>query len=108
VDPVVRKLHIPKVVPSWWVPERPQRRNTIALGAADLIAHDHGNYLWGIGISGFPGCLLSGLMIRDNVVPSVNVIYNTDGVNGISANVIEQNSGLLAADISDSRVSGAG
>ena len=30
-------------------------------------------------------------MIRDNVVPSVNVIYNTDGVNGISANVIEQN-----------------
>ena len=66
-------------------------RNTIALGAGNLIAHDHGNYLWGIGISDFPGCLLSGLMIRDNVVPSVNVIYNTDGVNGISANVIEQN-----------------
>jgi hypothetical protein len=66
-------------------------RNTIALGAGDLIAHDQGNYIWGIGIQDFPGCLLSGLMIRDNVVPSVNVIYNTDGVNGISANVIEQN-----------------
>jgi hypothetical protein len=66
-------------------------RNTLALGAGNLIAHDEGNYIWGIGIQDFPGCLLSGLMIRDNVVPSVNVIYNTDGVNGISANVIEQN-----------------
>lgn len=66
-------------------------RNTLALGAGNLIAHDQGNYIWGIGIQDFPGCLLSGLMIRDNVVPSVNVIYNTDGVNGISANVIEQN-----------------
>ena len=66
-------------------------RNSIALGRGDLIAHDEGNYIWGIGIQDFPGCLLSGLMIRGNVVPSVNVIYNTDGVNGISANVIEQN-----------------
>jgi hypothetical protein len=66
-------------------------RNTIALGAGNLITHDQGNYIWGIGIQDFPGCLLSGLMIRDNVVPSINVIYNTDGVNGISANVIEQN-----------------
>jgi hypothetical protein len=66
-------------------------RNTIALGAGNLITHDQGNYIWGIGIQDFPGCLLSGLMIRGNVVPSVNVIYNTDGVNGISANVIEQN-----------------
>jgi hypothetical protein len=66
-------------------------RNKIALGAGDLITPDQGNYIWGIGIQDFPGCLLSGLMIRGNVVPSVNVIYNTDGVNGISANVIEQN-----------------
>ncbi len=66
-------------------------RNTIALGAGNLIAYDHGNYIWGIGIQDFPGCLLSGLMIRDNVVPSGDAIYNTDGVNGISANVIEQN-----------------
>ena len=66
-------------------------RNTIAMGSGTLIAYDQGNYIWGIGIQDFPGCLLSGLMIRDNVVPAVNVIYNTDGVNGISANVIEQN-----------------
>jgi hypothetical protein len=66
-------------------------RNTIAVGEGNLIAYDHGNYIWGIGIQDFPGCLLSGLMVRDNVVPSGNVIYNTDGVNGISSNVIEQN-----------------
>jgi hypothetical protein len=66
-------------------------RNSIAVGAGNLIAYDHGDYIWGIGISDFPGCLLSGLMVRDNVVPSGNVIYNTDGVNGITANVIEQN-----------------
>jgi hypothetical protein len=35
--------------------------------------------------------LLSGLMVRNNVVPSQQVIYNTDGVNGISGNVIELN-----------------
>jgi len=66
-------------------------RNTIAVGKGDLIFPDANPYLAGIGIQDFPGCLLSGLMIRDNVVPSVNVIFNTDGVNGISANVIEQN-----------------
>jgi hypothetical protein len=66
-------------------------RNTIALGGGNLIAYDNGNYLWGIGISDFPGCLLSGLMIRDNVVPTGNTLYAGDGVNGISAIVIEQN-----------------
>jgi hypothetical protein len=66
-------------------------RNTLAVGAGNLFAYDHGNYIFGIGIQDFPGCLLSGLMIRDNVVPSADAIYNTDGVNGISANVIEQN-----------------
>jgi hypothetical protein len=66
-------------------------RNSIAVGAGNLIDYDHGDYIWGIGISDFPGCLLSGLMVRGNVVPSGNVIYNTDGVNGITANVIEQN-----------------
>ena len=38
-----------------------------------------------------PGCLLSGLMIRSNAVTSMNTIYSTNGLNGISANVIEQN-----------------
>ena len=66
-------------------------RNTIAVGAGDLIFPDANPYLAGIGISDFPGCLLSGLMIRDNVVAAVNSIFSTDGLNGISANVIEQN-----------------
>jgi hypothetical protein len=66
-------------------------RNTIAVGAANLIYQDVYPSFVGIGMQDMPGCLLSGLMIRDNVVPSVNVIYSTDGVNGISANVIEQN-----------------
>jgi hypothetical protein len=66
-------------------------RNTLAMGEGTMIARDANPYLWGIGIQDFPGCLVSGLMLRNNTVPSVNVIYNTDGVNGISANVIEQN-----------------
>ncbi|MGB8535869.1 MAG: glycosyl hydrolase family 28-related protein [Acidobacteriaceae bacterium] len=66
-------------------------RNTLALGAGTLIARDANPYIWGIGIQDFPACLLSGLMVRNNTVPSINVIYNTNGVNGISANVIEQN-----------------
>ncbi len=66
-------------------------RNTIAVGAGNFIFPSAYTNVAGIGISDFPGCLLSGLMIRDNVVPSVNTIFSTDGLNGISANVIEQN-----------------
>jgi hypothetical protein len=66
-------------------------RNKLSVGAGNLIALDEPPYLWGIGIQDFPGCLLSGLMVRGNVVPAINVVYNTDGVNGISANVVEQN-----------------
>jgi hypothetical protein len=66
-------------------------RNTLSVGAGTMIARDANPYIWGIGIQDFPGCLVSGLMVRNNTVPSVNVIYNTNGVNGISANVIEQN-----------------
>jgi hypothetical protein len=77
------------------IPASPGRpdvlRNTLSLGAGDLINRDQGLYIWGIGIQDFPGCLVSGLMVRDNTVRGINVIYNTDGVNGISANVIEQN-----------------
>jgi len=66
-------------------------RNTLAVGEGNYIFRDVGLEVWGIGIQDFPGCLVSGLMVRDNTVPSINVVYNTDGVNGISANVIEQN-----------------
>jgi hypothetical protein len=66
-------------------------RNTISVGEGNLIFLDQGDYLWGLGISDFPGCGVSGLMIRDNTVPSVNTMFSSDGVNGISASVIEQN-----------------
>lgn len=46
-------------------------RNTISLGAANLIDRDNGDHIWGIGIQDFPGCLLSGLMVRDNTVPAI-------------------------------------
>jgi hypothetical protein len=67
-------------------------RNTLAVGDGNFIFRDVKPFdIWGIGIQDFPGCLVPGLMVRDNTVPAINVIYNTDGVNGISANVIEQN-----------------
>ena len=66
-------------------------RNTIAVGAGDFIVHDQDFYIWGIGVQDFPGCLALRSHDSGNVVPSVNAIYSTDGVNGISANVIEQN-----------------
>jgi hypothetical protein len=30
-------------------------------------------------------------MVRDNVVPAVNTIFSSDGVNGANAAIIEQN-----------------
>jgi hypothetical protein len=65
--------------------------NTIAVGDDTYIFHDYGDYIVGIGIQEFPSCGVSGLMVRNNTVPSINRIYNADGVNGISANVVEQN-----------------
>ena len=66
-------------------------RNTIAKGTGSLIFPSANTNIAGIGILDMPGCLLSGLMVRDNAVTSVNTIFSTNGLNGISANVIEQN-----------------
>jgi hypothetical protein len=66
-------------------------RNTISVGQGNLIQRSVGPYLAGIGIQDLPGCLLSGLMVRNNVVSAINTIFNTNGVNGISAAVVEQN-----------------
>ncbi len=72
-------------------------RNILTVGDGNFILRDSGIlYLWGIGIQDFPGCSVSGLMIRDNAVTAVQTIYNTDGVNGISANIVEQNQALWA------------
>ena len=42
-------------------------------------------------IQDMPGCLLSGVLIRDNVVPAPGNIQDTDGDAGVSAVLIEQN-----------------
>jgi hypothetical protein len=70
-------------------------RNTLGVGDGnDIWYNPHSNYS-GIGIQDMPGCLFSGLMIRDNVVPSRNTIFSTNGVNGVSAVVIEQNQAYM-------------
>ncbi len=67
-------------------------RNTLSVGDGNYIFPDvEPNFIFGIGIQDFPGILMSGVLVRDNVVPSINRIYNTDGLNGVSANLIEQN-----------------
>lgn len=66
-------------------------RNTIATGAGTFVTPSVNTNLGGIGIQDMPGCLVSGLMIRDNTVPPSQTIFSVDGMNGISAAVIEQN-----------------
>ena len=66
-------------------------RNTISKGEGNLIYPSINTNIAGIGIQDLPGCLESGLLIRGNVVTSIDTIYNTDGLNGVSANLIEQN-----------------
>jgi hypothetical protein len=66
-------------------------RNTITAGVGNFIVRSPYTNVAGIGILDMPGCLLSGLMARSNAVTSMNTIYSTNGLNGISANVIEQN-----------------
>lgn len=45
-------------------------------------------FLW---VQDMPGCLVSGMLIRGNTVPAPGVIRDTDGNNGVSAVLIEQN-----------------
>jgi hypothetical protein len=66
-------------------------RNTLSIGADTDIWTNPNSNVSGIGVQDLPGCLVSGLMIRDNVVPAVGTIYSTDGVSGISAVLVEQN-----------------
>jgi hypothetical protein len=67
-------------------------RNTLSIGADTDIWTNPNSNVSGIGIQDMPGCLVSGVMIRDNVVPpAVGTIYSIDGVSGISAVLVEQN-----------------
>jgi hypothetical protein len=66
-------------------------RNTLAVGAGTFIWSSVNTNIAGIGVQDMPGCGESGLLIRANVVPSIDTIFNTDGLNGVNANLIEQN-----------------
>lgn len=66
-------------------------RNTITVGAGNDIWYNPLSNESGIGMLDFPGCLMSGLMVRDNVVPSINTIFSSDGVSGVSASIVEHN-----------------
>ncbi len=68
-------------------------RNSIAVGTGNLITSSVNTNVGGIGIADLPGCLLSGLVIRDNTVPPINTMYSTDGMNQVNATLIEQNQG---------------
>jgi hypothetical protein len=65
-------------------------RNTIAAGSGDLLVSSPNENLAGIGIFDGYGMMVSGLMIRDNVVVPIQSIY-LQGQNGINASVIEEN-----------------
>jgi hypothetical protein len=66
-------------------------RNTIAVGDDTDIFQVFGDYMAGIGIQDMPGCGVSGLMVRNNTVPEIQRIYSTNGLNGVSAIIVEHN-----------------
>jgi hypothetical protein len=78
-------------------------RNTIAVGDGNFIWHSVNTNVAGIGIQVFPGCLESGLLVRNNIVASIDTIYNTDGLNGVNANLIEQNQANWNPTFTDSQ-----
>lgn len=67
-------------------------RNTLSTGAGDLIAS--AGTAGGLGIADFPGCMLSGLMMRGNTVADVQTMFLTDGWNQINGLISEQNTGI--------------
>jgi hypothetical protein len=71
-------------------------RNTISAGQGNMIVASTNTNIAGIGIADFPGCLMSGLSIRDNVVSADNTIYQTDGWNLIDGLLIQNNRANLA------------
>jgi hypothetical protein len=68
-------------------------RNTINVGNGDLLISAPNENVAGVGIFDGYGCMVSGMMMRGNVVPAIQTLYNTNGSNGINANVIEDNIG---------------
>jgi hypothetical protein len=68
-------------------------RNSISEGAGNFMTPSVNTNVAGIVIQDMPGCLVSGLLIRDNTVPGKETISSVNGLNGISAALIEYNRG---------------
>lgn len=66
-------------------------RNSLTMGTGRWIVDSTNNNKTGIGIGDDDGCFVFGLLMRDNQVPYNQVIFPTNGVNGIAENMIEQN-----------------
>jgi hypothetical protein len=66
-------------------------RNTIAVGAGDVIVPFPSGWA-GIGIFDGYGSVVSGLMVRDNVVPDAQIMWTLGDV-GLNAVVVEENIG---------------
>jgi Pectate lyase superfamily protein len=78
-------------------------RNSLLKGDGDLIRPSIHSNKSGLGVFDQPGCLVSGVLIRDNIVPSSQAMYSTNGMMGVSAVLIEQN---LANWIDDGKIPG--
>jgi hypothetical protein len=70
-------------------------RNIFSVGSGEWIMQKTTNSGAGLGIGDQPGCVVSGLLFRKNVIPSDQAIYVTNGVNGISANLVEDNQAVI-------------
>jgi hypothetical protein len=72
-------------------------RNIINAGRGDLISQSsrkpNGG---GIGFSAIPGDLISGMLIRGNVITKLQNIYNANGDSGCIAQMIEQNNAKVS------------
>ena len=69
-------------------------RNTLTVGDGTDIWNNPNTNVSGIVIFDKTGCLLSGMMVRGNLVPSTGTISSSNGVNGVTAVVVEQSFAL--------------
>jgi hypothetical protein len=68
-------------------------RNSIDAGASDYLSYSFASNTAGIGIFDEGVTLMSGVVLRDNSIPTVQTIYSTNGYSGVSGVLIEQNQG---------------
>jgi Pectate lyase superfamily protein len=66
-------------------------RNTESVGIGTYLKPTTPYVNGGIAVQDFPGILVSGLLIRGNIVPAEVSIYSTNGQNLVNATLIEQN-----------------